>query len=75
MTVKAVGKEERTKNKTMRQKKALFLLWTGILMIVLATFTSCHSPKPTERSSGKSKAVTKDSAAKKIDDGPSEFFQ
>lgn len=38
-------------------------------------FTGCHSPKPTERSSGKNKVVTKDSAAKKIDDGPSEFFQ
>jgi hypothetical protein len=55
----------------MQQKKALFLLWTGILMI----FIGCHSAKPTGRSSGKSQAVPKDSATKKIDDGPSEFFQ
>lgn len=45
-----------------------------MLLIIMLPFMACHSTKPLGKSDGKSKA--KDSAAaKKIDDGPSEFFQ
>lgn len=59
----------------MRQKKALLFLWAGVLVIMLMTFAGCHSTKPTGKAPGKNKPAAKDSATKKIDDGPSEFFQ
>lgn len=43
---------------------------------MLMTFIACHSSKPGGKDPGKNKSSGKDSsAAKKIDDGPSEFFQ
>lgn len=39
-------------------------------------FIGCHSTKPTTgKAPGKNKSAAKDSTTKKIDDGPSEFFQ
>ena len=59
----------------MRQKQTIYFSWTGILVIVLAIFIACSPSKSTGKNPGKSKSTGKDSAVKKIDDGPSEFFQ
>lgn len=45
------------------------------MVIMLMALAGCHSTKPTGKAPGKNKPAAKDSATKKIDDGPSEFFQ
>ncbi len=59
----------------MRQKQTIYFLWTGVLTIVLLIFIACSPSKPTGKNPSGQKTSGKDSAVKKIDDGPSEFFQ
>lgn len=60
----------------MQQKHYSRIVSISILLIAVLSLTNCHSSKPMGKDPGKNKPAVKDSSStKKIDDGPSEFFQ
>jgi hypothetical protein len=55
----------------MKRKRSLAPLWTGVIAIACVV-GACHSTKPAQKSDQQQPA--KQDTAKKIDMGPSEFF-
>lgn len=58
----------------MKRRLLPCFLWIAVAAGALASLNSCHTPKPLNKAPEKPKPAASDSSSKKIDTGPSEFF-
>jgi len=58
----------------MKRKQCTYSLWIAVVVVALAILTACGSSKPLKKAPDKTKPAANDSSDKKIDTGPSEFF-